>query len=427
MTIRVAIIGSGMAGLTAAYGCRETGFDVTLFESNSGHGMAAHAMHVDGGIVDVPLRVMGEGRWDRTLGLARSVGMETFAADVRTSCSWLDQRTWFRSSHMPLLGWPMVGSWRYLGISSWRLMKGMLRLSRMTRQLPDDREDITLGEFVDQADLHPQFWRGLILPILLTICTCDEEHLKAWPAAQLLGLLDDILHSSELVRLKGGTSRLAVALAGELPMHHGSAVRSVREVEAGIEVLNERGEGGTFDRVIVATQANQLDFLDDSQFGAEREVLAGIPYAEGELLVHRDERFMPRRHSDWTALNFMMDRSLDAAMFTVWVNAVEPTLASGRPVFQTWNPLFEPLEEAVIARIPMQRAVVDRRNENILRQLRDWHDQPNRRLFYCGSWAYPGVPLLETAVCSAQAVVERLGMIPGIMVGEDIPASESLS
>ena len=412
MTLKVAVIGSGMAGLAAAQGCRQAGVAVTLFESFAGHGMAAHAIEVEGGVVDVPLRVMGELRWDRTLRLARQVGLETFSTNVLTSCSWLDRHTWFRSARMPLMGWPIVGNWRYLGLRSLRLMKGVVKLSRLTGQLAEEQSEVTLGEFVEQAEFHPLFWRGLILPILSTICTCDEEHLNAWPASQLLGLLDDILHSSELVRLKGGTSRLAEALGDELPRHDGSAVRSVRELDRGVEVLNDRGEGGTFDRVIVATQANQLGFLDDNQFGFEREVLAGIPYADGELVVHRDERFMPRRRSDWTALNFMMDRQLDAAMFTVWVNAVEPTLADKPPVFQTWNPLFEPMKEAVIARIPMQRAVVDRRNETILGQLRQWHDQPNRRLFYCGSWAHPGVPLLETAVRSAQAAVQRLRKIP---------------
>ena len=427
MTLKVAVIGSGMAGLAAAHGCRQAGLAVTLFESFRGHGMAAHAIEVDGGVVDVPLRVMGELRWDQTLRLARQAGMDTFSTDVLTSCSWLDRHTWFRSARMPLMGWPIVGDWRYLGMHSWRLLKGVVRLSRLTRKLTEGQDDLTLGEFVDRAGFHPMFWRGLMLPILSTICTCDEEHLEAWPASQLLGLLDDILHSSELVRLKGGTSRLAETLGGELPRHDGSAVRSVREFDDGVEVRNDRGEGGRFDRVIVATQANQLDFLDGSQFGSEREVLAGIPYAGGELIVHRDERFMPRRRSDWTALNFMMDRQLDAAMFTVWVNAVEPTLADRSAVFQTWNPLFEPMDEAVIARIPMQRAVVDRRTEEILGQLRQWHDQPNRRLFYCGSWAYPGVPLLETAVRSAQAAVHRLRKTPDAPSRKEHLASSSLS
>lgn len=427
MTSSVAVIGSGMAGLAAANGCRQAGLAVTLFESCRGHGMAAHAIAVDGGVVDVPLRVMGEGRWDQTLRLARQVGVETFSADVMTSCSWLDRRTWFRSGRMPLTGWPMVGAWRYVGFRSWRLMRGLARLSRLSGQLAADDGETTLAEFVERAALDSLFWRGLVLPILSTICTCDEERLKAWPARQLLGLLDDILHSGELVRLQGGTSRLAEALGRDVPRHEGSPVCQVRERTQGVEVYNERGEGGVFDRVIVATQANQLDFLDDDQFGAEREVLTGIPYAFGELVVHRDERFMPRRRSDWTALNFMMDRELKTPMFTVWVNAVEPTLADQAPVFQTWNPLFTPLQEQVIACIPMQRAVVDRRTAPILRQLRRWHDQPGRRLFYCGSWAYPGVPLLETAVCSAQAVVERLGGSAGGMARQGTLALETRS
>ena len=408
MTPQVAVIGSGMAGLAAARACREAGFAVTLFESGNELGMSAHAMEVDGGIVDVPLRVMGEGNWDRTLKLARHMGMETFSADVRVSCSWMDRHSWFRSGRMPLTGWPMFGSWRHFGPRGLRLGLGLFRLAHWTRHLPHEERNAPLDEFAWRHVPDHLFWRGLVLPILSTICTCDEERLNDWPAGQLLDLLDDILHSGELVRLEGGTARFAGALAADLTAYVGSPVRSVHPVADSLEVRNARGDGGVYDRVIVATQANQLEFLDDDRFGAERKVLGGIPYADGELVVHRDERFLPARRRDWTALNFMMDRRLDDAMFTVWVNAVEPTLAGKPPVFQTWNPLFEPMEEKVIARIPMQRAVVNRRNAGVLEQLDQWHDQPGRRLFYCGSWAHPGVPLLETAVRSAETVVARL-------------------
>jgi uncharacterized protein len=408
MSLKVAVIGSGMAGLAAARGCHEAGFDVTMFESCSGFGMSAHSMQVEGGIVDVPLRVMGEGNWQHTLALARRMGMGTFAADVRVSCNWMDRRTWFRSAHMPLTGWPMFGSWRHVGPRGLRLGIGLLRLARRTRRLRSEAGDMLLDEFAWRHAPDRLFWRGLVLPILSTICTCDEEHLDNWPATQLLELLDDVLHSGELVRLDGGTARLAEALGKGIHCINGSEVRLVRQLDHGIEVVNASGEGGRYDRVIVATQANQLDFLDLEQFGEERGLLAGIRYANGELVVHRDERFMPARKSDWCALNFMMDRRLEDSMFTVWVNAVEPSLEGKPAVFQTWNPRFEPLEDQVIARVPMQRAVVTRRTDDILEQVERWHDRPDRRLFYCGSWAHPGVPLLETAVRSAEAVVARL-------------------
>jgi len=62
----------------------------------------------------------------------------------------------------------------------------------------------------------------------------------------------------------------------------------------------------------------------------------------------------------------------------------------------------------VLLRQPLQRAVVNGGTGTILEALRGWHTQPGRRLFYCGSWAHDGVPLLESAVRSAQAVVALL-------------------
>lgn len=408
MTQSIAVIGSGISGLAAAHACRQAGWKVTLFERERALGMAAHALAVDGGRVDVPLRVMGADAWRSVLDLAREVDIDTFGVNVYTSCSWLNRATWFRSSRMPLTQWPLVGSWRFLDRNALRMGRGLLDLARLTRQARAAGNGMTLERLLADHPIEPRFWRGLVLPILKTICTCEEAHLLKWPAGQLLDLLHGIVHSDDLMRLRGGTAALAEALARNVPSYRGSAVIRVQLNRKSISVYNERGEGGRFDRAIVAAQSNQLDFLTHEAFEQERQVLEGIPYVHGELLVHRDERFMPAEVRDWTALNFQMDGALEQSMFTVWVNAVEPSLAGKPPVFQTWDPLFKPRADQVIARIPMQRAVVTRRTAGILRQLRRWHAQPGRRLFYCGAWAHEGVPLLETGVQSAHAVVKNI-------------------
>ena len=378
---------------------------VTLFEAQDRIGMDAHGLEIDGGRVDVPLRVMSSGHWQRMLALAERHGQSCFEVDVHTSCSWQDGRCWFRSGRMPLTGWPIAGSLRYLNLASLRLAIGLGKLTHLTRRLQSEHSDIPLSQVQDR--FHPQFWRGLVLPILATICTCEERHLLNWPARPLLTLLHGILHSDRLFRLSHGTSALADSLADGLKCHLGSPVKQLEQSDDSVTVLNARGDGGRFDHAAIATQANQLDFLQGS-LEDERRVLSAIPYADGELLIHRDPRFMPARRKDWTALNFQMDRSLSENMFTVWVNAVEPTLAEAEPVFQTWNPLYPPAEETVLARIPMQRAVVSQANAGVLRQLAKWHDQPNRRVFYTGSWAWEGVPLLESGVRSAESVVKYL-------------------
>lgn len=74
----IAVIGSGMAGLAAAYRARSAGHNVTVFESHNSHGMNAHHLNVDDGLVDVPLRIMSPESWPTLLALAKEVGVGTF-------------------------------------------------------------------------------------------------------------------------------------------------------------------------------------------------------------------------------------------------------------------------------------------------------------------------------------------------------------
>ena len=412
MSERIAVIGSGMAGLAAARLAHLVGDQVTVFEAQQQRGMDAHSLNIHGGLVDVPLRVMSPLAWQSVLTLAEQVGVSTFPVHTYTSCSWDDRSTWFRSSRLPLVDLPWVASWRHLNLKTLALAQGLRQLRAATEHLRNSPQDQRLlSEFIADEGFQPIFWRGLILPILTTICTCREAHLMAWPARDLMLLVDTILHGSTLRRLTGGTPALVAGLAQGLHFISGSPVISViRDDTASrpLQVSNARGDSDSFDRVIVATQANQLDFLDPADYPRERELLQGIRFDHGELWVHSDMRFLPRQRSEWSALNFQMSRDLRDSMFTVLVNAVEPTLAAAPPVLQTWNPLFEPAPEQVIARVPLARAVVHAGTRSVQEQLATLHAEADRRVFFCGSWAYPGVPLLESAVRSAQAVATAL-------------------
>jgi hypothetical protein len=43
-----------------------------------------------------------------------------------------------------------------------------------------------------------------------------------------------------------------------------------------------------------------------------------------------------------------------------------------------------------------------------LAALADLHAEPGRRLWFCGSYAQPGIPLLESAVRSAEVAVRAM-------------------
>lgn len=417
MQQRIGVIGGGMAGLAAAWICRRAGHEVTVFESQARRGMDAHTLditHAAGsGWVDVPLRVMSPHAWGNVLALSESVGVSTFQVDTLASCSWLDQSTWLRTSRFGsgARGIPFVGSWRYLGPSTWKIISGLRRLSLCTRELIESgAQEETLASVAHRYRFEPLFFRGLVLPLLATICTCREQYLLQWPAHSLLLLLQKILYGLPLLRFKGGTRALAEGLSRDLTQCSGSPVIKVQPDAGGVVVENKAGQGGRFDRVILATQANQMPFLNREHFARELQVLSCFEFDSGELFVHRDQRLMPRRRSDWTALNYQMDRDLSQSMFTVWVNCVEPSLAGAEAIFQTWNPIVPIEASKIVSRVPLQRAVTTERNRSAWEELKRLHAEAGRRVFFCGSWASSGVPLLESAVRSAMAVAEQLGL-----------------
>ncbi|MAE00897.1 MAG: monoamine oxidase [Proteobacteria bacterium] len=418
MKNRIAVIGSGMAGLAAGWMCREGGAEVTILEALANRGMDSHTQFLndeggESGYVDLPLRVMSPHAWPTVLELCEKVGVQTFEVDTTVACSWLNAETWFRSSKLQfgsrMIPWAPLNY--LLRPETYRMLLGFIRLSRSVPEVQDS--GLTLKEFADQHRTDPLFWKGLLYPILTTICTCDEKTLDQWPAQQILDLLQTIVFGARLLRLQGGTKALAEKLGEGLNWQNGIRVDKLVEKSSGIFLYSKNAGFGPFDYVICAVQANQLDFLPE-QYARESQLLNSFPYDSGTLWAHRDVRFMPERKQDWSPLHYQMDKEFRQSMFSVWVNPIEPTISHHQPVFQTWDPLFEPESEKVIAAVTMERAVINQDSQNLLRELDLLHKLPSRNVFFCGSYAAPGVPLLESAVRSAIKVVRHLGFDPSM-------------
>lgn len=411
----IAIVGSGMAGLAAGWLVARAGHRVVLYEAQARRGMDAHALRVESpggpsgvGLVDVPLRVMSPHAWKSVLSLCDQVGVDTFTVDTFASFTWLGGKTWLRNGAVRVGQriLPFIDSARFVNLDAASVGLGLVRLATVGTI----REDLTLGELAKEKHWPDTFFRAFLLPLLTTICTCDEATLLRWPARNLIDLFRQILFGKTLRRLVGGTPALVDGLVKGLEIRAPERVVGVAEGPRGVTVTTASGTSDTFDAVFIATQANHVAGFLDASMNREREVLSRFRYDSGELVVHCDPRFMPPRRDDWTALNYLVSRDESRSMFTVWVNPVEPSLAGAAPVFQTWNPLFVPAPDTVLAAVKLQRAVVDSETAKAQADLERLHAEPGRRVFFCGSFAAPGVPLLESAVRSAAAVARHVGV-----------------
>jgi predicted NAD/FAD-binding protein len=164
-----------------------------------------------------------------------------------------------------------------------------------------------------------------------------------------------------------------------------------------------------FDHVVLATQANQALALWHDATPAEAAVLRAFRYRALDVVMHRDPRLMPARRADWSPVNARVCAEHERPESTIWINRVQPALRDAAPLFQTVQPQRSPREDLVIGHARFERPLVDRASVQAVAALQGLHAQPGRRVWLCGSYAQPGVPLLESAVRSAYAVAAAIG------------------
>ncbi|EIM40576.1 hypothetical protein HADU_01224 [Acinetobacter sp. HA] len=414
ISLDIAVIGSGMAGLATARILQDAGHHITIFEALQGRGMDSHSLEFEGGLVDAPLRVMNPYLWKNTLSLATHLGIKTYPVRTYMACSWLFEdrtETWLTTSRSRIGNFPIINNRKGLQQYGWRLVKGLLQLkTALNKFFKSKNQDISLAEFINRNDIEEVFWHGAVMPVLYTICTCNPKTIGEWPAKPLLIFLRQLTDGDALLRMQGGTPALVDKLIEGIDIVSGAATTLVQQQGDQVRVENAAGYSKLFDRVIVATPTNKIEeFLDKDQFATDIELLKKFQFEQGQLVIHTDTSVMPPKRKDWAVLSYMMDRKFTRQQFTVWLNAVEPTLVGKSPVFQTWRPVTDIDPKKVISSVTLTRAVVDAHTVALNKELQQRHLDQGRKVFYCGSWSCDGLPILESAVTSAMKIAEIFG------------------
>lgn len=414
ISLDIAVIGSGMAGLATARILQDAGHHITIFEALQGRGMDSHSLEFEGGLIDAPLRVMNPYLWKNTLSLATHLGIKTYPVRTYMACSWLFEdrtETWLTTSRSRIGNIPIINNRKGIQQYGWRLVKGLLQLkTALTKFFKSDHQDISLAEFINRNEIEEVFWHGAVMPVLYTICTCNPKTIGEWPAKPLLTFLRQLTDGDALLRLQGGTPALVDKLIEGIEIESGARIVSIKQQDDKVLVENSAGLVKSFDRVVVATPTMHIEeFLDQSQFKDDIALLKKFKFEQGELVIHSDSSVMPPKRKDWAVLSYMMDRKFTRQQFTIWLNAIEPTLVGKSPVFQTWRPVTDIDPKKIISSVKLTRAVVDANTVALNQELQQRHLELNRKVFFCGSWSCDGLPILESAVTSAMKIAEILG------------------
>lgn len=413
---RIAVVGAGIAGLSAAWLLSRV-YDVTLFEANNYLGGHSHTVDVtlDGvtAPVDTGFLVFNDRTYPELIALFDHLDIASCASDMSFSVRIAaDNIEWAGSN----LGAVFAQRRNLLRPKFWGMLSDILRFNREAMDFArgDAGNTATLGEFLDAGDYGRAFRDWYLLPMAGAIWSCPAATMLDYPAQTFFafcanhGLLQ-VRDRPQWRTVTGGARSYVDRLAAEIgDVRINTPVVAVSRGPGSAAVTLAGGDTQQFDAVVLACHSDQsLRLLGDAD-AAERAVLGAIGYQDNRVVLHTDERFLPRSRTAWSAWNYHAhDFAAQAQPVGVsyLINKLQP-LPFRQPVIVTLNPGDEPRPETVIARYSYAHPVFDQ--AGIAAQARLPQLQGRRNTWYCGAWA--GYGFHEDGLKAGMAVAAGLGV-----------------
>ena len=360
----VAVVGAGVSGLTAAYLLQRT-HDVTLYEGQDRLGGHAHTHDLPGrgGAkvgVDSGFIVHNDRTYPQLRKLFAELGVEVaptkMSMSVRCEGCGLEYAGG-RGARAVFAQPRRAASPRFL-----TMLAQVERFNRRARRYlaetgPDDLA--TLGQFLANGGFSSYFVRHYALAFVSCVWSTGHADALRYPARYLFAFLDHhgllaVAGRDSWATVVGGSRSYVNRLAATLPaIRVGVAVRGVTRKPDGVEVHDDADDLRTFDRVVLATHADEALALLTDPTDLEQEVLDAFTYSRNETVLHTDASVLPSAPAARASWNYLLrgcDADEDRVLVSYWMNHLQH-LDSDVDYLVTLNPADRPAADQVVARM----------------------------------------------------------------------------
>lgn len=322
----VAVVGSGVSGLTAAY-LLSRSHDVTLYEADARPGGHAHTHELassDGGTthVDSGFIVHNDRTYPNLLRLFGELGVSTQDSDMSMSVRCDGCGLEYAGARK--LGGLFPQASNLARPAYLRMLGEVVRFHRHARRvLRDERaaasDTTTLGAFLAIGGYSRYFVQHFMIPVVSCVWSAGAALSLDYPARYLFTFLDHhgmlgIGGSPQWRTVTGGSRSYVDRVVKQLPaVRTATPVRSVLRSTAGVEVRDDADTVAAFDHVVLATHPDQaLAVLGDGATADERAVLGAFTYSRNETWLHHDTSLLPRRRGARASWNYLKPSCADA-------------------------------------------------------------------------------------------------------------------
>lgn len=414
--MKVAIAGSGIAGLGCAWALARAGHEVHVFERDDRIGGHTHTHHLELGngptvTVDTGFIVHNREAYPNLVRLLDELGVDTCPSDMSFAVHWQDRSGYDWCSRG--LDGLIADRRNLLRPGFWGLWSEVARFNRAARRLAEEGGmNDTLATFCRRNNLSPRFRDNYVAPMAGAVWSTEAAGMDAFPAQTLAkffhhhGMLG-FTTQRPWRTIPGGTSRYLEPLTK--PFAH--RIRTTARIAAarrmpgeGVSVELEGQGTERFDQIVFACHGDQVLPMHPEATPLEREVLRTFSSTRNATWLHRDVRVLPRRRRGWASWNVRAGGGHGDLLTTYHMNRLQP-LATKEDLFVSLNAEGQVGEDQVLRRVDYEHPRYSR--ETVAAQDRWAEISGADRIHYAGAyWRYG---FHEDGLWSGLRVAECLG------------------
>lgn len=415
--MKIAIVGAGISGLTAARKLNED-FDISVFEANSYVGGHTNTIDVEAKgkhfAVDTGFIVFNDATYPNFIELLSEIGVES--QPTQMSFSVHCERTGFEYRGVDFKGL-FAQRRNILNPKFYQMLFDFFRFNKRAKVILDSEDDSqTIGQFFSENRFSDYFVEKYFIPMGSAVWSCPPEKFRNFPIRFIVefyknhGMLAAYERPSWMV-IRGGSREYIKPLTATFrdKIQTESAVRSIRRTANGVKLETAGGVVQEFDHVVLACHSDQALGMLDEPSQLEQEILAQFPYEKNEAVLHTDTKMLPDRTGAWASWNYRIrEQDLNSNSPSKATVTYNMNILQGLDAEETFCVTLNDTERIdpgkIIRKIQYAHPIFRTGRSALQARHNELIDQ--NRTSYCGAYWANGFH--EDGVTSALAVVNRL-------------------
>lgn len=336
---RIAIIGTGIAGLTAAWHLRDR-HELVLFEANDYVGGHTATKDVEQGgrryAIDTGFIVFNDWTYPNFIALLTALGVPWQFSNMSFSLRCERSGLEYNGTSVNSL---FAQRRNLLNPGFLRMIADILRFNSRARELlappmrpghPDPQGVLTLGDYLARGGYSRAFIEHYIIPMGRAIWSATGRGMLEFPARFFVDFFDrhgflNVDDRPTWRTVTGGSREYARRLTAEFGerIRLSTPVQRVRRSEDGVWIGSRAGDE-RFDQVFFACHSDQALAMLEDPSEAEQQILGAFPYQENDAVLHTDRTMLPRTPLARAAWNYhLLDPDSGRVALTYDMNVLQ--------------------------------------------------------------------------------------------------------